>query len=230
MKKGVGDICYDCGCVLTESNRTGDHIPPKCMFPVSLRHDLIKVPCCYECNQSHKKEDEFLLYLAGDSAASISSGAIASKVGDSLHHGSLRSSFPGILQNSPMTEGNPYMRIPIDREKTFGKMVKGLLYELCGRRNLQQLVFHTNQTDAKQRQFVISQAKHLAHAVTKGRDVFRADWIICPEKPDVGMWWLEFFGSHIFFISHHHISEPFTCRRCVPRGITSAAHDPAPNS
>lgn len=49
--------CYLCG---STENLTRDHIPPKCLFSKPRPGNLYTVPCCYRCNNSASKEDEYL--------------------------------------------------------------------------------------------------------------------------------------------------------------------------
>jgi hypothetical protein len=47
--------CYLCG---TTENITQDHIPPKGFFLPPLPNNLITVPCCHNCNDLYKNDDE----------------------------------------------------------------------------------------------------------------------------------------------------------------------------
>ena len=54
---------------------TKDHVPPKCLFPKSVRQNLIRVPACEQCNNSAKLDDEY--FRAVVSMASEDPDAIA---------------------------------------------------------------------------------------------------------------------------------------------------------
>lgn len=56
--------CYLCGA---SQNITKDHIPPESFFLVPKPTNLITVPCCYTCNNSHSKDDEAArIFLSSD--------------------------------------------------------------------------------------------------------------------------------------------------------------------
>ncbi len=67
--------CYLCGVPVREydlkpgekhpsDELTLDHIPPMGLFPKPRPDDLIKVPCCFECNNKHSGFDERLRIVA----------------------------------------------------------------------------------------------------------------------------------------------------------------------
>lgn len=64
MNPPIRRLCYSCGVELIPANRSKDHVPPKGMFPRPLPRNLITVPCCRDCNQSHSKDEEFFRLIA----------------------------------------------------------------------------------------------------------------------------------------------------------------------
>ena len=54
-RKRRGECVY-CGAVGT---LTDDHVPPRNLFPRDPPKNLVKVPCCYACNQAASKDDEY---------------------------------------------------------------------------------------------------------------------------------------------------------------------------
>lgn len=52
--------CIYCG---STENPTGDHIPPKCLFPEPRPNNLIKVSACNSCNHSFHLDDEYFRML-----------------------------------------------------------------------------------------------------------------------------------------------------------------------
>lgn len=51
----MSDLCIYCG---QRPATTKDHVPPKSFFPRPRPHNLITVPCCYQCNAGYGKDDE----------------------------------------------------------------------------------------------------------------------------------------------------------------------------
>jgi len=56
MKKNRG-FCVICNELPAT---TDDHIPPKCIFAVRDRSNLLKLPTCVNCNNHSSKDDEYL--------------------------------------------------------------------------------------------------------------------------------------------------------------------------
>ena len=56
------DTCAYCG---ETGDLTGDHIPPKSVFPddPKFRQQLIKVPACFQCNRSFSDDDQYLHFV-----------------------------------------------------------------------------------------------------------------------------------------------------------------------
>jgi len=48
--------CIYCG---SGEDMTVDHIPPKALFPEPRPSNMLTVPCCYKCNESFSKDDEY---------------------------------------------------------------------------------------------------------------------------------------------------------------------------
>jgi len=55
MDKRQSNICYMCGKPAT----TGDHIPPKAIYPDPKPTNLITVPACEQCNRDSSHDDEY---------------------------------------------------------------------------------------------------------------------------------------------------------------------------
>ncbi len=68
--------CYLCGIKLIKNkNKSRDHVPPDCIFPVKKPLNLITVPCCIKCNGKFKELDEKMrnhfAILAGDKSQDL---------------------------------------------------------------------------------------------------------------------------------------------------------------
>ncbi|MEA2096645.1 MAG: hypothetical protein U9P73_08150 [Candidatus Cloacimonadota bacterium] len=76
-------ICYLCGIKLIKNkNKSKDHVPPDCIFPVKKPLNLITVQCCTKCNGKFKELDEkmrnYFAILAGDKSKDL--GKISTRV------------------------------------------------------------------------------------------------------------------------------------------------------
>lgn len=54
-------------CVNADAE-TKDHVPPKGIFATDNRDDMIRVPACFNCNNSFSKDDDWLLQLIATNA------------------------------------------------------------------------------------------------------------------------------------------------------------------
>jgi hypothetical protein len=54
-------VCVYCGL---EKELTVDHVPPRLLLSQPYPPNLLTVPSCYECNQSHQANDEYTRLLA----------------------------------------------------------------------------------------------------------------------------------------------------------------------
>ena len=72
-----GSLCAYCGVALTKSNRTTDHVIPKCLYPASKRTSKVQrlaVPACKPCNWSFQDDEPHfrdVLKVAGDPSVVI---------------------------------------------------------------------------------------------------------------------------------------------------------------
>ena len=48
-----------CAYCTEEKPLTKDHIPPRNLFPVSYRKNIISVPCCFDCHKPTSQDDEY---------------------------------------------------------------------------------------------------------------------------------------------------------------------------
>lgn len=57
-----------CVYCVNANEETKDHVPPKSIFAKDNRDDLIRVPACFDCNNSFSKDDEWLVQLVATNA------------------------------------------------------------------------------------------------------------------------------------------------------------------
>ena len=73
-------------CIYCESskNLSRDHIPPKNLFPASMRDNLITVPCCVLCNNGFSKAEEYFRVIistyAGAESNSVAKTLFETKI------------------------------------------------------------------------------------------------------------------------------------------------------
>lgn len=113
--------CYLCGTILVRVSgqcsgkkppnaRTVDHVPPKGLFPEPRPANLITVPCCYSCNQTHSDFDEQLrLLLACALERNTAGAAILNEkvVGSTLTRLRQIPFISSILQSMRPVDGHP---------------------------------------------------------------------------------------------------------------------------
>lgn len=61
-------ISTQCVYCVNANAETWDHVPPKGIFAADNRDDLIRVPACFNCNNSFSKDDEWLIQLVATNA------------------------------------------------------------------------------------------------------------------------------------------------------------------
>lgn len=66
MDKNLED--KKCVYCVNANAETWDHVPPKGIFAKDNRDDLIRVPACFNCNNSFSKDDDWLLQIIATNA------------------------------------------------------------------------------------------------------------------------------------------------------------------
>lgn len=146
-------LCYLCN---KNNGTTRDHVPPKNLFPIGSRKNLITVPCCNDCNQKNALDDEaFRIYVT----ASIN----RSREGEEVwKDGVLKSSFKRskklrkavkkavspIYQPNGTFSGNYSLGIPKKRANAYLiRITKGLTRKILPEINYAGAVFGTAQIE-----------------------------------------------------------------------------------
>lgn len=138
MKKKRGR-CVICDVKPTD---TDDHIPPKCLFALRDRKNLLKLPTCLDCNNHSSKDDEYLraaLISRADVEENLSTNeirnALIRSLSDSKQQGfqKLYANAIGVkrvLTPAGLYLGNhPVFSVDYGRlEKVLSKVICGLYY------------------------------------------------------------------------------------------------------
>lgn len=174
------------------------------MFPVSLRYQLITIPCCEGCNNGHSETDELLLLLSGCAFNQMDSSEIDDKIirSFSAEKSTLRKHWPSIYKSRTIDEnGLEWMKWPPHMRETIPRMVKGLLYRYYGVRDFSQDHFSTCVMSAGMRDVLLSEASTGSiRRIERGGGVFRADIVIEPDVKNIALFWLQFFKGLTYYV------------------------------
>ena len=128
-----------CYCGIKEAT-TKDHMPPKSIFNKPRPNDLIKVPCCFECNNEASTFDEkFKAYLGmhvarlgGEAERLFKEGVLpTAKHNDRLRRNIFNLMYPvNIATKAGIIKGGS-MAVPRNNEAhgiTIEKIIRGLFF------------------------------------------------------------------------------------------------------
>lgn len=202
-KQGKRVHCYECNVVLTKETQTKDHIPPLCLFGEQDRNcNLITVPCCSACNGGHATEDEALLWLICDirnrrqCPIETFQHAFATITKGNLRH--YRAEIEALLSNAVPDAMSAPMKLPVNREAVLSRMTKGLLYKFYHARGFEGYRFRITEIDPEFRDSTLSQVhESYIKRIERGNGVFRADCLVDPTRPNVGLFCFQFFEGFI---------------------------------
>ena len=79
--------CYNCGCLLDNSNQTKEHIPPKNLFAGygdNYKINRIVVPACHNCNNTYSPLDEDFRNFIGTISNVKENDVISRKAAESM--------------------------------------------------------------------------------------------------------------------------------------------------
>ena len=138
IKKNRG-LCVICN---EQPATTKDHIPPKCLFAIRDRINLLKLSTCFGCNNHSSKDDEYLRSIL-ISRADIEETQITNDLRNSLIRSLSNLGQPGfqkayakaisvkrVFTPTWIFLGNrPVMSLDNERlEKVLSKIIRGLYY------------------------------------------------------------------------------------------------------
>jgi hypothetical protein len=193
-----------------------DHVPPKGLFPSPRPDNLVKIPCCFECNNQHSGFDERLRMVASMPFDRNKAGEwIANKavIERTLKKGR-QMEFVGRMMNAmePMPEHPDLLRVRMDATEFREGMIritKGLLFVLHPNLNYLNSKFFAmditpNAFDEQLR--TMGLLKNQGDFFERGNGVFKS-WRHVDEARGGGMWMLLFYECFGFFVSHTNGSE-----------------------
>ena len=206
-----------CVCCGRDGELTDDHIPPKNLFPKPRPNNLIRVPCCYSCNNTASKDDEYLrLNITSREDTPISPGA--KEVYRTTMRGLERPDRPGLKNdllsrtyvNAKYSDGGVYlgrvMKYDIDaqRMKVAKRIVKGLFYHELGRRlSDEYFAFAISPSEiveaSQDLHIVAGQLEEQSERPVGNGDVFTYRYRTLDKDSNVSQWLLVFYRRTAFF-------------------------------
>ena len=200
--------CYLCGVPIIknkknrEGNSSPEHIPPKCVFPVHLRHQLITVPCCKTCNNGHADTDELLLFNTGDGFNQMEVPEVFERLRKSVREGALRKHWPSIWNSiKPGPLGMDWMKFPPHMRETMPRIAKGLLYKFLGIRDFTAFTFNMCCMNAAMRDLMLAEnADASFRRIERGSGVFRADIMTHPDVRHLGCIWIQLYKGTVYYL------------------------------
>jgi len=212
MKKKRG-VCVICGVNPATSD---DHIPPKCLFAIKNRFNLLKLPACFECNNSTSTDDEYLrsvLISRADVEESqgmdelrnllIRSLSNPDQLGfQKLYSGAV--SFKNIFTPTGIYLGNkPVLYVNYERlEKILAKIIRGLYYHHTKRTLKKEYSIKIfGQDDLKlqsleMKEFLKTKILYYlgqVHLYEMGKNTFHYKYLLTREDEYAGAWVLRFY-------------------------------------
>ena len=225
--KLANERCYLCGISLRiydlkpgekppADSKTRDHVPPVGLFPDPKPSDLVTVPCCFKCNNTHSGFDERLRALAALPFDRNSAGnlILTEKVIKRTFANARQADFVKSIVNSMhQLPGSDLirMRIPADEFRAGAvRITKGLLAFLHKGLDYYGSHFYVEPIspepfDAQLRLMaMLRQGQHFQ----RGERVFQC-WYHVEQKRSAGYWMLLFYECFGFFVSHANDPEGF---------------------
>ena len=209
--------CAYCGSSPSKkSDRTKDHIPPRCLFRKPYPTDLVTVPACSRCHGSTSKDDEYFRIVTSmrddvyqhDEADLDRTHRALEGPARNLARIIGRSAY----KTHRKTAGGIWVdalgyRVDHDRlERVARRIVRGLFYENRGERlpeGYRVEAFSDLDWRAVEPRLGMPVARWLLPQprmeIGKGRGVFRYQCHFAPEDPATSVWLLEVFERVEFF-------------------------------
>lgn len=139
------EICYLCGKPIADQDkRSVDHVPPKMLFPESLRRErnfssFWTVPSHYKCNHGYSRDEEYFFYSLGLLCKGSTTGShVAEKIIASTAD-DRRTGLHLKIRNEFVQDRQGRLRKTFDHDRIYRiarKIVRGLWYVRAGRREI----------------------------------------------------------------------------------------------
>ncbi len=187
-----------------------DHVPPEALFPKPRPGNLIKVPCCFACNNKHSGFDERLRFVA---AMPFDRNKVGQKILDEKVMGSTlaqerQMQFVGKLVGSMQAVGDrpELKRTCVDGSEFNEGMIritKGLLFTLHPSFDYRSSTFRALYGDQRSslEQLKLMATLKRGQYFERGQGVFQC-WRRVEEAHGGGVWMLCFYGCFGFFVVH----------------------------
>ena len=209
------ETCVYCG---KDDQLTEDHIPPKNLFPKPRPNNLIRVPCCYRCNNTASKDDEyFRLNIVSKEDTPMFSGA--REVYQTTMRGLERPNRPG-LKNALLNRSyidakyskggiylGPVVKYDVDAQrmgKVAKRIVKGLFYGESGERlSDEYFAFAISSSEvvgaSRDLHIIAGQLEKQSEKPVGNGDVFTYCYRTLSRNPNMSQWLLTFYRKTVFF-------------------------------
>jgi len=203
---------------------TEDHVIPKCLFLTGRPGDMPKVNACKACNNAEKSvNDTYLrdfLLLDMDSAEQPVPQQLFEKFARAVHrdqsifaHHAMRSQPVELKTPSGLFAGLAYgIQLPDERiTKELTMIVRGLYYAYIDERLPQMTPFEViRQRDMSEVEANIQVLLKLGgkYMPVGDGDVFECVYGCAVEKPDVSLWYLNFYRRVVFSVATNRRGSP----------------------
>lgn len=199
-----------CVYCVNANAETEDHVPPKSIFAKDNRDDLIRVPACFNCNNSFSKDDEWLAQIVGTNAEFQEFPGIGEVTDRALRAVSRPESYrllESMVSNFTDVElwsragiyiGNvPAIQFDGDRFKgIISRIVRGLFWHETRRILPEDYVVHAIRWEKQtndDNQTVIAQVFQPAPIRSIGRGAFEYRYRFASDEPNASMWVMRFY-------------------------------------
>lgn len=205
-------------CVICHENHatSDDHIPPKCLFAIKDRVNLLKLPTCLDCNNHSSMDDEYLrsvLISRADVEKSQSTDELRNALKRSLSNPdqpgfqklySKAVSFKNVFTPKGIYLGNePVLYVNYERlEKILSKIIRGLYYHHIKRTLKKEYSIKIFGQDnlklqtPEMKEFIKSKILHYVNQAPLyeiGKNTFHYKYLLTREDNYAGAWVLRFY-------------------------------------
>lgn len=201
---------------------TREHVPAKGLFEKPRPSNLNRIPCCFNCNNSYSKEDEYFRLAASCLINTNSKGKSVWKnkvLESTLKKGRIQSLIDDLKQTlKPRTLDTPFgkmraVEFAVDAhlvQSVLIRLTKGLLYLTHPEIDRSQLKFEITQIDQFKLHSIVSSGVHGTFTeYSLGEGVYHHWRAISAEDNRCGVWVHLFYGACCFIVAHAPDGHPF---------------------
>lgn len=195
------ESCVYCG----QAAQTRDHVPPKSIFPKSLRKNLITVPACETCNNSSKLDDEYfraVVTMASEdpNAVSVWKQGVFKRASPAFRSRLLNSLRPAELRSPAGLHLRYGHSLKLENTRIKGvviRIVRGLLWH---HHQVSTCLDTTFDICLNPEPGMIHETLHVLPVRSVGDTTFQYRYGIASDDPQSSVWWLRFYQSTQFLV------------------------------